>query len=199
MDWIVDAAFMPFHLCMLAILILIVSETVGIYIGYRPSNLLRNLIPSWIKDSPILRVKISRYFILLFFLVNLSFAGYFIQLLSFALKHHFINSGLIFIPASILAWFFTLFMLHCLDQVIRPYPQAKASSNLLGRYALILDQPARPDYSATARVRDQFGQLHDVQVLPQFGEFEANTQVILVKYEAPCYIVKKITPQRHQA
>lgn len=198
MDWLVNAAFMPFHLCMLAIVILIASETLGIYIGYRPSNLLRNLIPSWIKDSPILRVKISRYFILLFFLVNLSFAGYFIQLISFALKQHFINSGLIFILASILAWFFTLFMLHCLDQVIRPEAQHQPPINLLGRYALILDQPARPDYSATARVRDQHGQLHDVQVLPQFGEFEAHSQVILVKYDEPCYIVKKITPQRSQ-
>jgi hypothetical protein len=196
-EWWLHSAFMPFHLGLMLLMVLIIGETVGIYIGHRPSNFIRSIIPSWIKDSPILRMKISRYFVLLFFVLNLSFAGYFIQLFSFAFREDFINSGLIFIPASMLAWFFTLFMMHCLDQVIRPYT-AQRPASLLGRYAIILDQPARPDASAAAALRDQYGQRHALQVLSQFGELEPGSQVILVNYEDPHYIVKKITPQLGQ-
>ncbi|OEY97638.1 hypothetical protein BJI46_08870 [Acinetobacter qingfengensis] len=194
-DWLLQSAFMPFHLCVVAIFILIITETLGIYIGHRPSNLIRKIIPLWIKDSPIFRVKISRYFVLLFFLINLSFAGYFIQLIFFAFKQHFINSGVVFIPAFMLAWFFTLFMLHCLDQVIKPN-QKVDQTELIGRFGIILYRSARPDASTEASVRDQFGQLHRVQVVPEFGELEPNSQVILIDYHEHCYIAHRITPLR---
>ncbi len=51
--------------------------------------------------------------------------------------------------------------------------------DLLGRLATISSGNARPGFSAQARVRDEFGQLHYVQVEPEFGELEFQAQIIV--------------------
>jgi hypothetical protein len=61
------------------------------------------------------------------------------------------------LPALIIAIFFTVFMIHCLDQVIKPQIEHHNTS-LLGRLATISSGNARPGFSAQARVRDEFGQ-----------------------------------------
>lgn len=192
-----DSALLPFHFCVVAIFVLIIGETIGIYIGHRPSNFIRTVIPSWIKDSPLLKVQISRFIILLFFLINLSYAGYFIQLSFFAFHKAFISSSLIFIPAFIMAWFFTLFMIHCLDQVIQP-SQTSCQVDLVGRFATIVSGQAKPGASANAQVKDHMGGVHYVQVEPEFGELELHAHIILVGYNDSHYIGKKITPQRDE-
>ncbi len=53
-------------------------------------------------------------------------------------------------------------MIHCLDQVIKP-KLTHTNYNLLGRLATISSGSARPGFSAQARVRNEFGQLHYVQ------------------------------------
>lgn len=189
-----DAGLLPFHFCVVAIFILIIAETIGIYMGYRPSNYFRKLIPNWIKESPLLQVQISRFIILIFFLINLSYAGYFFQLGAYALYQEFLPASVIFIPALIMTWFFTLFMMHCLDQVIRPMP-ATAYVRLVGRFATIVSGHGRPGFSAQASVRDHLGRLHFVAVEPEFGELELQTQVILIGYVDEHYIAKKITAE----
>ncbi len=82
-------------------------------------------------------------------------------------------------------------MIHCLDQVIKP-KLTHTNYNLLGRLATISSGNARPGFSAQARVRDEFGQLHYVQVEPEYGELELYSQVILVKVHKSHYVAKKI-------
>lgn len=82
-------------------------------------------------------------------------------------------------------------MIHCLDQVIPPRKH-KQHVNLLGRLATISSGNARPGFSAQARVRDEFGQLHYVQVEPEFGELEFQSQIILIRLKKSHYVAKAI-------
>ena len=185
------SALLPFHMSVLTIFILIIGETIGMYIKHRPSQLIRQMVPMWLRDAPLLQVQISRFIILLFFLINFSFAGYLIQLSAFAFSGDFVHTGFVLIPALLMAWFFTLFMMHCLDQVIKP-TQSNQQVILLGRFATIVSGTARPGSSAQAKVRDQFGRLHYVQVEPEFGELILQSKVILVDYRESQYIAKAI-------
>lgn len=71
---------MPFHLSVVALILLSVVETIGMYVGLRPSQLLK-IAPVWLTNSPLLNVKFSKALIL-FLLINFSFAGYFYSFLS---------------------------------------------------------------------------------------------------------------------
>lgn len=124
--------------------------------------------------------------------MNFSFAGYFLQFVYFANQQQLISPFYIILPALIIAIFFTMFMIHYLDQVIKPKLNQKNTS-LLGRLATISSGSARPGFSAQARVRDEFGQLHYVQVEPEFGELEFQSQVILIRFKKSHYMAKKIS------
>ena len=191
-----ESALIPFHISVIALFMLSMAETLGYYIGFRPSTFFKKIAPIWLTDSPLLQVKFSKVLIFVFLLINFSFFGYFIQLLSFAYQHQFFPWYYVILPALILGIFFTVFMIHCLDQVIRPKFQV-AHSNLLGRLATVSSGNARPGFSAQARVRDEFGQLHYVQVEPEFGELEFQSQIILIRFKQSHYIAKKIAQSNH--
>ncbi len=138
---------MPFHLSVVALILLSVVETIGMYVGLRPSQLLKKIAPVWLTNSPLLNVKFSKALIFVFLLINFSFAGYFLQLSFFAIQHYFITPFYLIIPALVIAIFFTVFMIHCLDQVIKP-KLTHTNYNLLGRLATISSGSARPGFSA---------------------------------------------------
>ncbi|WP_335954154.1 OB-fold-containig protein [Acinetobacter pittii] len=191
-DFFFNYYLMPFHLSVVALILLSVVETIGMYIGLRPSQLLKKIAPVWLSNSPLLNVKFSKALIFVFLLINFSFAGYFLQLSFFAIQHYFISPFYLIVPAIVIAIFFTVFMIHCLDQVIKP-KLTHTNYNLLGRLATVSSGNARPGFSAQARVRDEFGQLHYVQVEPEYGELELYSQVILVRVHKSHYVAKKIS------
>lgn len=168
------------------------AETLGYYINFKPSNLFNHLFSKRLTESPLINVKFSKLLIFIFLLLNFSVAGYFIQFAVFAKIHSFVPSYYIIFPALIIAVFFTVFMIHCLDQVIKP-KTSKQNISLIGRLATISSGHARPGFSAQARIRDQFGQLHYIQVEPEFGELGFQTQVIIVRKKKSHYIAKKIS------
>lgn len=182
---------MLFHLCVLAIFVIAMVGFVDYYLKLNPARYFRQIYPQKIRNSPLFHVKFSRTLIVVFFLINFSFAGYFLQLCVYSQEQQFLATYYILIPALILAIFFTIFMIHCLDQVIRP-TQHLPNRNLLGRLATISSGNARPGFSAQARVRDENGQLHYVQVEPEFGELEFQSQVILIRQRKSHYVAKKI-------
>ncbi|MGE8529901.1 MAG: OB-fold-containig protein, partial [Acinetobacter guillouiae] len=168
LGFLFEHELMPFHLSVLALILLSMAETFGYYIGLRPSTFLKKISPDWLIESPLLQVKFSKVLIFVFLLLNFSFAGYFLQLSIFASKQVFAAWYYVVLPALVIAIFFTVFMIHCLDQVIKP----KVTLNqvdLLGRLATVSSGNARPGFSAQARVRDENGQLHYIQVEPEFG------------------------------
>lgn len=192
LGFLFEHELMPFHLSVLALILLSMAETFGYYLGIRPSTFLKKVSPDWLIESPLLQVKFSKVLIFVFLLLNFSFAGYFLQLSIFASKQEFAPWYYVILPALVIAIFFTVFMIHCLDQVIKP----KITTNqvdLLGRLATVSSGNARPGFSAQARVRDENGQLHYVQVEPEFGELEFQSQIILIRFRKSHYIAKKIS------
>ena len=192
LNFLFETELMPFHLSVLALILLSMAETLGNYIGLRPSSFLKKISPVWLTDSPLLQVKFSKVLIFVFLLINFSFAGYFLQLSYFASKQMFLHWYYVILPASVIAIFFTVFMIHCLDQVIKPRI-TESKVDLLGRLATVSSGNARPGFSAQARVRDEYGQLHYVQVEPEFGELEFQSQIILIRFKKSHYIAKKIS------
>ena len=181
----------PFHFSLLALILLSMVETSGYYFNFRPTQYFRRLSPKRLTESPLLNVKFSKTLIMVFLLMNFSFAGYFLQLCIYAQRQEFLSAYYLILPALIIAIFFTVFMIHCLDQVIKPVHSKQVS--LLGQLATISSGNARPGFSAQARVRDRFGQLHYVQVEPEFGELEFQSQIILIRLKNSHYIAKKIS------
>lgn len=192
LNFFLEADLMPFHLSVLALILLSMAETFGYYIGLRPSTFLKRISPDWLINSPLLQVKFSKVLIFVFLLLNFSFSGYFLQLAIFASKQMFVPWYYVFLPAFVISIFFTVFMIHCLDQVIKPRI-VENEVNLLGRLATVSSGNARPGFSAQARVRDEYGQLHYVQVEPEFGELEFQSQIILIRFRKSHYIAKKIS------
>ena len=192
LEFLQNYNLIPFHLSLLALILLSMIETIGYYFNIRPTQYLKSLSPKRLSESPLLNVKFSKTLIVVFLLMNFSFSGYFLQLCVYAQQQEFLPAYYLIIPALIIAIFFTVFMIHCLDQVIKPI-ETKKQVSLLGRLATISSGNARPGFSAQARVRDEFGQLHYVQVEPEFGELEFQSQIILIRFKKSHYIAKKIS------
>ena len=190
-EFLLDYNLMPFHLSLLFIILLGVAKTVAFYFKLKPSQLLERISPYDFQNVEWLNVKFSKTLIVFFFLMNFSFSGYFLQFLIYSQEYHFLPAYYIILPALIIAIFFTVFMIHCLDQVIPP-KYKKNDVNLLGRLATISSGNARPGFSAHALVRDEYGQLHYVQVEPEFGELEFQSQIILIRLRKSHYVAKKI-------
>ena len=196
LGFLFEHELMPFHLSVLALILLSMAETFGYYIGLRPSTFLKKISPDWLIESPLLQVKFSKVLIFVFLLLNFSFAGYFLQLSIFASKQVFAAWYYVVLPALVIAIFFTVFMIHCLDQVIKP-KVALNQVDLLGRLATVSSGNARPGFSAQARGRDENGQLHYIQVEPEFGELKFQSQIILIRFRKSHYIAKKISTSNH--
>lgn len=186
----------PFHLSLLLLIVLSVVETVGFYLKAPPSIWFKHFIPKKYQHAAVLKVKFSKLLIVVFLLLNFSVAGYFLQFAIYAQQQHFAPAYYLIFPTFIIALFFTVFMIHCLDQVLQPQ-YTPLSPDLLGRLATISTGNARPNFTAQARVRDQFGQLHYVSVEPEFGELELNCQIILIRKKNQHYIGKKISLSNH--
>ena len=183
---------MPFHLSLFILLVISMVETIGYYFNVKPSSFLRSFIPQSLKNSPLINVKFSKILICIFLLLNFSVAGYFIEFIIYAKFNTFVPSYYIVLPVLIIAVFFTVFMIHCLDQVIKPQTN-RQHVILIGRLATISSGNARPGFSAQARVRDEFGQLHYIQVEPEFGELEFRSQILIIKQNKSHYIAKAIS------
>ena len=196
-EFILNYYLMPFHVSVALLVFLSLLGTINMYLGYRPKRWLRHWLPSFIYDLSFSHIKFSRFLVILFFLINFSFAGYFLQLLFFPTRHYFLNPYYLIFPAILIAIFFTVFMVHCLDQVILPHRRLNPHQHLIGRLATVCNGTARPGQSSQARVRDEFGQLHYVLIEPEFGELGVDTQVILIEYQPPNYIAKKIVDSNY--
>jgi hypothetical protein len=190
-EFLLDYNLMPFHLSLLLILLFGMAKTVAFYFKLKPGQLLKQIFPYNFQNFELLNVKFSKTLIVVFFLMNFSFSGYLFQFLIYSQEQHFLPAYYLILPALTIAIFFTIFMIHCLDQVIPP-KYKKNDINLLGRLATISSGNARPGFSAQARVRDEYGQLHYVQVEPEFGELEFQSQIILIRLRKSHYLARKI-------
>lgn len=184
---------MPFHLSVLLLLILGIVQSCFYYFRVQFKSVWGDQFLAYFLNNPLLNIKFSKILFLVFLFMNFSAAGYVLQFAIYSQQQHFIRAYYLIIPALIIALFFTIFMIQCLDQVIQP-KKHKNSAQVLGRLATISQGNARPGFATQARVRDEFGQLHYVQVEPEFGELEFQSCVIIIREKKSHYIAKKISP-----
>lgn len=196
-DFIFNYYLMPFHISVILLIALSIFGSINVYVGYRPRQWFRHWLPAHAYSLSFSQIKFSHFLVFIFFLINFSFAGYFLQLLFFASRHYFLSPYYLILPAIFIAIFFTVFMVHCLDQVILPHRSLEHHQHLIGRLATVCNATARPGQSSQARVRDEFGQLHYVLIEPEFGELPIDSQVILIEYQPPNYIAKKIVSSNY--
>ncbi|SDB85253.1 OB-fold-containig protein [Acinetobacter boissieri] len=193
--FLLSPELLPFHLCVVGLITMSAIETIGFYFGKHPFYFLKSITPTPLWQS-FSSVKFSKLLILLFFLLNFSFAGYFVQFAYFSYQKSFSTMLYVLPLTTIIATFFTIFMVHCLNQVITPRYRYKAP-NLVGRLATISNGQASSTRHAEARVRDEYGKLHYIQVFADFGTIPIRSQIIIVKASRQFYIAKKISDSHH--
>ena len=65
-EFFLNYYLMPFHMSMVALLVLGIAESIGIFLGARPSSFLKRITPDWLLNSPLLDVKFSKYLVIVF-------------------------------------------------------------------------------------------------------------------------------------
>lgn len=191
LEQICSVELLPLHIVGMITLSMITAESIGNTFGYRPSRWLRRLLPAIIQHHQLLQVYSSRFIIFTFFLLNFCFFGYLSELIVFACYQHFVAFVWLVIPTLLLAWIFTYFMAHCLNQVLKP--KIAAPQHLLGRFGTIRNSSARPGQTAMATIRDRQGQLQWFAVEPEYGELKQYSHVILIAKGETSYIAQNIT------
>lgn len=191
-NWAQDA-LLPLHVLVFLTMLLMLGEGIGYLIGHRPSRYVHHVMPDWIEPVPVAQLRVSRFLVVLFFLINFSLSGYILECIVYAIQGSIWPFMGIAGPALVMAWGLTHFLVNALNQRIRPYRRQR-QHDLIGRLGTIVSGHAKPGSTAQAAVRDAFGQLHYVAVESEFGELELQCQIILVAQNNGAYIAKKITP-----
>lgn len=191
-----SAPFLLFTLALIGMLLLALVETLGTSFQFSPAQWFELRLPRFMHRI-LSRLGAKEFPVFIFsimFLLSLGITGYISQFLTFALSHHFLSVWALIIPVSLLSYFITTTLSQWLSQLM--YSDAsyfmQEKTNLLGRVATICRGDARPGLSAQARVRDQLGQLHYVEVEPEFGELPLHSEVILIARQNQLYLAKPL-------
>ena len=188
--------FLLFNIALLSMLFLAVTEVVGSKFKTSPLGWLTSRLPQFVHRGAA-KNKIHElpiFTLIILFLLSIGVLGYGLQLMWFAIYQQFASVWLLLFPVILLSMLFTVFLSHWLSQLAyqQPLTTIDGAPNLLGRIATICSGNARPGNSSHARVRDELGQLHYIEVEPEFGELTINTDVILVSKQQHVYLAKAL-------
>lgn len=193
--------FLLFTLALLSMLFLAITEVVGSTIKTSPLGWLTSRLPQFVLRE-VVKNKIHElpiFALIILFLLSIGVMGYCLQFLWFALYDHFASVWLLLLPVILLSILFTIFLSHWLSQLAYQQPASTLSKtpNLLGRIATVCSGTARPGSSSHARVRDELGQLHYIEVEPEFGELTLHSEVILISKQQHIYLAKTLPKDNH--
>lgn len=195
-----SSEFLLFNVVLLLVLILACMESLHLYFKMSPAQLIQQFFPI-AQQQLMQRLKINElsfFSFMLIWLVSFALAGYFLQTVCFYFLHDFIEFYWLVVPALFLATFLSQLLAHWLSQLL-PTPVPKEVPYdlcLLGRIATIYKGTARPGICALARVRDESGHLHYVQVEPEFGELALHSEVILFSKNDSVYVAKLLPEEQ---
>lgn len=198
-----SSEFLLFNAILVLVLILASVESLHLYFKMSPAQLIQQFFPSS-QQQLMQRLKINElsfFSFMLIWLVSFALAGYFLQIVCFYFLHDFIASYWLVVPALFLATFLSQLLAHWLSQLL-PTPAPKEIPYdlcLLGRIATIYKGNARPGIYALARVRDELGHLHYVQVEPEFGELTVHSEVILFGKNESIYLAKLLPEEQEKS
>lgn len=196
-----SAPFLLFTLALMATLVLALGETLGTSLKFSPSAWIEARLPRVVLlILHRLQVKQFPVFILtILFLLSSGVFGYLLQFIYYALTDAFASLWFIMLPVLFISLLFSVLLGHWLSQLMysdRSIPII-GQPDLLGRIATICRGDAKPGFSAQARIRDQQGHLHYVEVEPEFGELELHSEVILVSKHDHLYTAKLLPRDNH--
>jgi hypothetical protein len=190
-------ALWPFSLALIILLGLIILEVIGLLLAASPFHGLDHVLPD-VPDGALewLHVgKVPILVLMLLFLLGFSLTGFIIQFIGMYWSTQFFPASIVILPALIggLALVRTLGLM--IGHLI-PQDQTFAISDLalIGRLATISGGVAQVGCPAQARVRDQHGRLHYIQVEPEQGELPLGTEVILTDKIGVCYRARLLLP-----
>ena len=191
-----SAHFLLFTIALFIMLLLAITEVVGSTIRTSPLGWLTSRLPQFVHRGAA-KNKINElpiFTLIILFLLSIGVWGYGFQFLWFALYDHFASVWLLLLPVILLSILFTVFLSHWLSQLAfqQPLTTTNGAPNLLGRIATICSGNARPGVSSHARVRDELGQLHYIEVEPEFGELVQHSDVILIAKQQHVYLAKSL-------
>jgi hypothetical protein len=195
-----SSALLPFSLALMVLLGLVILEIVGLLLAASPFHSIDHFLPDapdgaleWLHVG-----KVPVLVLILLFLLGFSLSGFSIQLISMHSAQQFFPASVVILPAL----FGGLFLVRTLGLAIGrliPQDQSFAISDLalIGRLATISGGIAQVGCPAQARVRDQHGRLHYIQVEPEQGELPLGTEVILTDKIGVCYRARLLLPNAH--
>jgi hypothetical protein len=199
-EWLFSAEFFLFNVALLLVLLLASMESLHLYFKLSPAQAIQQLLPKlqqqYMQRLDIAELSFFNY--TLIWLVSFAVAGYFLQVLCFYFTRQFVDSIWLIIPTLYSATFLSKLLAHWLNQLLPAVPSTKPSTelSLLGRVATVYKGTARSGMCALARVRDESGHLHYVQVEPEFGELPLHSEVILFSKNDAVYLAK-LLPEEH--
>ncbi len=188
--------FLVFTLALISMLLLAIMELVGSTFKTSPLGWLTSRLPKFV-HRVVIKTKINQlpiFTIIILSLLSFGLIGYGMQFLWFAAYNHFASVWVLMLPVILLSILFTIFLSHWLSQLAfqQPATTLSAAPELLGRIATMCGGVARPGISSHARVRDELGQLHYIEVQPEFGELLLHSDVILVAKQQHIYLAKTL-------
>ena len=188
--------FLVFTLALISMLLLAITELVSSTFKTSPLGWLTSRLPKFV-HRVVIKTKINElpiFTLIILSLLSIGLIGYGMQFLWFAIYDHFASAWVIMVPVILLSILFTIFLSHWLSQLAfqQPATTLSATPNLLGRIATVCGGIARPGVSSHARVRDELGQLHYIEVEPEFGELLLHSDVILVSKQQHIYLAKTL-------
>ena len=131
------------------------------------------------------------HYLILFLFIFCTF-GYILQFLVYFKTAELLNLSSVLLLSLIFTLIFAQFIKFYLQKI--QFERKKPTNcSLIGRLGLVYCEKSSQHTVAKARVRDELGQLHEVEIEPILGEFELHSHVILLYKKNNRYIAKKVT------
>jgi Protein of unknown function (DUF1449) len=179
----------PFGSALAVMVGLSVVEGAGLLLSHSPSQLLDGLIPDSIDgpDGPLgwLHVgKVPILVLLILFLAGFAMCGYAVQTIALSISGSLLPAWVAVIPA-VFTGLSTVRGVGALLARIVPGDESSAISEqtLIGRAGVVVRGIASAELAAEAKVRDAYGRVHYVMVVPDVDgqTFAEGTDVLLVR------------------
>lgn len=198
---LMSSALWPFSGALLLLLALILCEMVSIMLASSPFQRLDHYLPDtpegaleWLHVG-----KVPMVILILLFLLGFSLTGFIIQLLSMHWSAQFFPASIVVLPALIGGALLVRTLGLAIGRIIpQHHTLIHSDLALIGRLATISAGSAQVGHPAQARVRDQHGRLHYIQVEPEQGELPLGTEVILTDKIGICYRARLLLPHSSQ-
>lgn len=200
---------LPFAIALGLMLLIAVTEIIGMLIGLAPSGALDNMLPDIdveadadldavdASSGALSQVlgwlcigKVPALVLLVAFLSSFGLSGLIMQSLVHGVTGFYIPALLAIVPAFFLALPFTRYIALGLSKLMpKEETEAVSQKTFIGKVATIIRGEARQGLAAEAKITDSHGMTHYVRIEPDIAEeiFEQGSKVLIVSAHGSIY------------